>query len=127
MGDNSGRILANAAEDHGQGAFVVGATSPELWDTGPSPFALLSHKSQSLKRKCPSTLVAERQIMSEALAEVEGIRGLFEELTNSRFTVVEWAARSRNRGLVVAARSSNAGMRLPEGFVNWRRKERVII
>ena len=67
---------ANAAEDHSQGAFLVGATSMELWNNAPSPFALLSHKSHRLKRKCAS------QIMSEALAEVEWIRGLFEELTS---------------------------------------------
>ena len=70
---------ANAAEDHSQGAFLVGATSPGLWNNLPSPSALLSHKSHCLKRKCSSTLAAETQIMSEALAEVEWIRGLFEE------------------------------------------------
>ena len=37
---------ANAAEDHSQGAFLVGAFSPELWNNAPSPFALLS-------RSCP--------------------------------------------------------------------------
>ena len=105
---------ANAAEDHSQGAFLVGATSVELWDNAPSPFALLSHKSHCLKRKCASTLAAETQVMSEALAEVEWIRGLFEELTNPSFNVVEWAAKSRNRGLMVAARSSDAQLRLPK-------------
>ena len=30
--------------------------------------------------------------MLEALAEVEWIRGLFEELTNPNFTIVEWAS-----------------------------------
>ena len=49
--------------------------------------------------------------MSEALAEVEWIRVLFEELTNPNFSVVEWAARSRNRGLLMAARSSDAEVR----------------
>ena len=48
-----------------------------------------------------------------ASAEFEWIRGLFEELTNLRFCIVEWAVRSRNRGLLVAARSSDAEMRLP--------------
>ena len=85
---------ANAAEDHSQGAFLVGATSVELWDNAPSPFALLSHKSHCLKQKCASTLAAETQVMSEALAEVEWIRGLFEELTNPSFNIVEWAAKS---------------------------------
>ena len=42
---------ANAAEDQSQGAFLVGATSPGLWNNLPSPFALLSHKSHCLKRK----------------------------------------------------------------------------
>ena len=105
---------ANAAEDHSQGAFLVGATSPGLWNNLPSPFALLSHKSHCLKRKCSSTLAAETQIMSEALAEVEWIRGLFEELTNPKFSIVEWAARSRNRGLLIAARSSDAEARFPK-------------
>ena len=105
---------ANAAEDHSQGAFLVGATSPGLWNNMPSPFALLSHKSHCLKRKCSSTLAAETQIMSEALAEVEWIRGLFEELTNPKFSIVEWATRSRNRGLLIAARSSDAEARFPK-------------
>ena len=52
--------------------------------------------------------------MSEALAEVEWIRGLFEELTNHQFSIVEWAARSRNRGLLIAARSSDAEARFPK-------------
>ena len=52
--------------------------------------------------------------MSEALAEVEWIRGLFEELTNPKFSIVEWAARSRNRGLLIAARSSDAEATLPK-------------
>ena len=93
---------------------MVGATSMELWNNAPSPFALLSHKSHCLKRKCASSLAAETQVMSEALAEVEWIRGLFEELTNPSFNIVEWAAKSRNRGLMVAARSSDAKLRLPK-------------
>ena len=105
---------ANAAEDHSQGAFLVGATSVELWKNAPSPFALLSHKSHCLKRKCVSTLAAETQAMSEALAEVEWIRGLFEELTNPSFNIVEWAAKSRNCGLMVAACSFDAQSRLPK-------------
>ena len=72
---------------------------------------VLSHKSHCLKQKCSSTLAAETQIMSEALAEVEWIRGLFEELTNPNFSFVEWAARSRNPGLLIAARSSDAEVR----------------
>ena len=93
---------------------MVGATSPELWNNAPSPFASASHKSHSVKRKCSSTLAAETQIMSETLAEVEWIRGLFEELTNTRFNIVEWAARSQNRGLMVASRSLDAEMRFPK-------------
>ena len=52
--------------------------------------------------------------MSEALAQNKKIRGLFEELTNPNFSIVEWAARSRNRGLLVAARSSDAEVRFPK-------------
>ena len=52
--------------------------------------------------------------MSDALAEVEWIRGLFEELTNPKFSVVEWAARSRNRCLLIAERSSDAEARFPK-------------
>ena len=85
---------ANAAEDHSQEAFLVGVTSPG--------------------RKCSSTLAAETQIMFEALGEVEWIRGLFEELTNPKFSIVEWATRSRNRGLLIAARSSDAEARFPK-------------
>ena len=63
---------------------------------------------------CSSTLAAETQIMSEALAEVEWIPGLFEELTNPRLSIVEWAARSRNRGLLIAARWSDVEVRFPK-------------
>ena len=52
--------------------------------------------------------------MSDSLADVDWIRGLFEELTNLRFSIVEWAARSRNRGLLIAARSSDAEARFPK-------------
>ena len=97
-----------------QGAFLVGATSPGLWNNLPSPFAVLSHKSHCLKRKWSSTSAAETQIMSEALEGVEWIPGLFEELTNPNFSIVEWAARSRNRGLLIAARSSDSEVRFPE-------------
>ena len=105
---------ANAAEDHGQGAFLVGATSPGLWNNHPSPFALVSHKAHCLKLECSSKLAAETQIMSEALAEAEWIRGLFEELTNPNFSVVEWGAGSWNRGLLIAERSSDAEVEFPK-------------
>ena len=52
--------------------------------------------------------------MSEALAEVEWICGPFEELTDPNFSIVEWAARSRNLGLLIAARSSDADVRFPK-------------
>ena len=105
---------ANAEEDRSQAAFLVGATTPELWDNKAAAFALLSHKSHGLKRKCPSTLSAETQSMSDSLAEVEWVRGLFEELVNPEFNIVEWAAKSRHRGLMVAARSSDPESRLPK-------------
>ena len=92
----------NVAEDHSQGVFF-----------GWCDFVSICFV-HCLKRQCRSTSSAETQIMSEALAEVEWIRGLFEELTNSRFNIVELAARSRNRGLMVAARSSDAEMMFPK-------------
>ena len=63
----------NAAADHSQVAFLVGATSRDLWDNAPFSFALFSHRSHSLKRKCPSTVAAETEIMLEVLAEAEEI------------------------------------------------------
>ena len=39
---------------------------------------------------------------------------VFEELTNPNFSIVEWAARSRNRGLLIAALSSDAEVRFPK-------------
>ena len=105
---------ANAIEDRSQGAFLVGATSPALWESKAAPFALVSYKSHALKRKCPSTLAAETQAMSEALAEVEWIRGLYEELVNPHFDIVNWSARTRHRGLLVAARSVDPTRELPQ-------------
>ena len=98
---------------------------PRTVEQLPIPFALLSHRFHCLKRKCSSTLAAETQIMSEALAEVEWIRGLFEELTNPNFSIVEWAARSRNCGFFDSAYSSDAEGRFPESLVNWRCQELV--
>ena len=63
---------ANAVEDRSQGAFLVGATTKELWGNKAAPYAIVSHKSHALRRKCSSTLAAEAQAMSDALGEVEG-------------------------------------------------------
>ena len=49
-----------------------------------------------------STLAAETLSMSEALAEVEWIRGLIEELCNPLFCINESNRRFRHRGLLVA-------------------------
>ena len=44
---------ANAAEDHTQGAFLVGATSVELWNNAPSPFCTVeSQVSLSETKMC---------------------------------------------------------------------------
>ena len=76
---------------------MVGATSVDLWNNAPSPFALLSPKSHCLKRKCWCTLAAETRIMSEALAEL-------------------WNGQPGpgHRGLLVAALASDAEWRLPK-------------
>ena len=37
LGYRSGRFLGKAGEDHSQGAFLVGAASPGLWNNLPSP------------------------------------------------------------------------------------------
>ena len=52
--------------------------------------------------------------MSEALGEVEWIRGVLKGLTNLKFSIVDWAVRSRNRGLLLAARSSYAEAMFPK-------------
>ena len=70
-----------------------------------APFGILSFKSHKLPRKVPSTLAAESQSMSEGTAEVEWLRGLFEELTNPAFTIASWRMYTRHRGLLHAARS----------------------
>ena len=59
-------------------------------------------------------MAAETEIMLEVLAEADGTRGLSEELTNPHFNIVEWAARSQNRDLMVAARPSDAEMKVPK-------------
>ena len=104
---------ANASGQRSQGAFLVGATTIELWQNKAAPFGIISYKSHGLKRVVASTLAAETQAMSEALAEVEWIRGLFEELTNPTFDIVNWSSRTRHRGLLVAART-NTQQTLPK-------------
>ena len=79
-----------------------------------STFALISHKSHALPRKAPSTLSAEAQSMSEALAEVEWIRGMYEELTHPYFNIKEWSSRTRHRGLLVASRTKDPDRELQQ-------------
>ena len=60
--------------------------------------------------------------MSDALAEVGWIRGLFEELTNHRFNIVEWAARSRKVLSIGDAKSLHDHLRTETlGGANGRR------
>ena len=72
----------------------------------------MSDKSRCLKRVVPSTLAAETQIMSEAFAEVEWVRGIFEELVNPAFNIKAWSPRTRHRGLLVAGRSMDPSKEL---------------
>ena len=106
--------FGNAKENKSQAGFLVGATTTALWKKLPAPFALISYKSHSLKRVVSSTLAAETLSMSEALAEVEWIRGLFEELCNPLFSISEWNSRSRYRGLLVASRSQEQSSELKQ-------------
>ena len=105
---------ANAAEDKSQAAFLVGATNTNLASNKAAPFALISFRSHGLRRHCPSTLSAETQSMSEALAEAEWVRGLFAELTDPTFDIVNWSSRTRHRGLLVASRTSDQSRELPQ-------------
>ena len=52
--------------------------------------------------------------MSEALAEVEWIRGIFGEMTDPKFSIVEWRSRTRHHGLLVAARTVDPKRELPK-------------
>ena len=52
--------------------------------------------------------------MSEALAESEWLRGLYEELVNPSFDIINWAARTRHRGLLCAARTVDPEKELPK-------------
>ena len=52
--------------------------------------------------------------MSEALAEVEWIRGIFGEMTDPKFSIIEWRSRTRHRGLLVAARTVDPSRELPK-------------
>ena len=69
---------------------MVGAAGEALWNRQAAPFAVVSYKSHGLKRKCDSTLAAEAHSMSEGLAEAEWVRGMFEEVTNPRFNIINW-------------------------------------
>ncbi len=53
-------------------------------------------------------------MMSEALAEVEWLRGFFEEMVNPYFDIVNWSSRTRHRGLLIAARSADPNRELAE-------------
>lgn len=97
----------NAKENHSQAGYIAGVTTKALWESKKAPFGILSYRSHKLPRKVPSTLAAESQSMSTGTAEVEWLRGLFEELTNPAFTIANWRAHTRHRGLLTASRSSD--------------------
>ena len=103
---------ANATGNKSQAGFILGATSYELWKNKPAPFGIISYRSHGLKRVTSSTLAAETLSMSEGLAEAEWVRGLFGEMVNPEFTIVEWSSRSRHRGLMCASRSVDPDKRL---------------
>ena len=105
---------ANAAEDHSKGAFLVGAISPELWNNAPSPFALPSHKSHCLKRKMSQHVRRRNSDLVRGLGRGRVGSWALRRADQPRFNIVEWAARFRNRGLMVAARLSDTEMRLPK-------------
>jgi hypothetical protein len=102
----------NVKDGHTQAGFIAGVTTKELWQNKEAPFGILSFRSHKLPRKVPSTLAGEAQIMSESTAEVEWLRGLFEELTNPEFTIANWRKYTRHRGLLTAARSVDPDRKL---------------
>ena len=95
-----------------QAGFIAGVTDKRLWDNKEAPFGILSFKSHKLPRKVNSTLAADSQSMSEATAEIEWLRGLFEELTNPKFNIVDWRSYTRHRSLLTASRSIDTDKRL---------------
>ena len=52
--------------------------------------------------------------MSEALAEVEWVRGLYEEMITPTFDIVRWSAKTRHRGLLVASRTRDHAQELSQ-------------
>ena len=58
-------------EGHSQGGSIIGVTGKDLWLHRKTPFGILSFISHKLKRKCPPTLAADGQPMSEPIVEVE--------------------------------------------------------
>eukprot|EP00969_Alexandrium_andersonii_P237386 10478782-Alexandrium_andersonii.AAC.1 len=52
--------------------------------------------------------------MSEALAECEWIRGMFDEKIDPAFVLDEWRQRSRKHGLLAAGRTRERGHQLAE-------------
>ena len=50
--------------------------------------------------------------MLEATAEIEWLRGLFEELTNPKVNIVDWRSCTRHRSLLTASRSIDPEKRL---------------
>jgi len=102
----------NVTGGHSQAGFIAGVTDKRLWENKEAPFGILSFKSHKLPRKVNSTLAAEAQSMSECTAEIEWLRGLFEELTNPKFNIVEWRTYTRHRSLLTASRSVDPDKKL---------------
>ena len=105
---------ANTTEDKSQVGWLVGLADSSVSEGSQASFGLLSWKSVRAHRVIPSTLSAETYSLSQALGECEWLRGLFEEMVNPKFSIVEWASRSRHRGLLVAARTSDNTSTLKE-------------
>ena len=107
----------NAAADHSQVAFLVGATSLDLWDNASFPFALLSHKSHSLIWKCPSTWPKPRSCWRYSQRPTGS-----DEPSLQHRRIGGQIPESRSHG-----GSTSIGRRneASEGLADWRRQEPV--
>ena len=85
--------MANV-ENKSQGGFLLALTHKSIMEGKKAPFSLNSWRSHKLKRVVKATLGSEALAMDDALAEVEWIRALWQEIWTSPPTSLMGRGRS---------------------------------
>ena len=82
--------FGNHKDGSTQAGFIAGCTTPQLRDGRLAPVSVLTARFHKLQRVVNSTIAADTTSLSEAPAELEWMRTLFEELICPDFRLRHW-------------------------------------